>query len=274
MNETPFYFSSDAEQLFAVLHEPTAAKQSLGWVFCHPFAEEKLWAHRVYVSLARDLAKLGYPVLRFDYRGYGDSTGLFEESTVDGQVTDIQRAIEVLQTKCPAVTAIGLLGLRYGATLAAIVAERTDTVKRLVLWDPVTDLGRYLMEALRANLTTQLVMHGKIVTKREELVERIMAGEMVNIDGYDLSKIFYESAQSVHLLPGMKKFPDHCQIVQIGRGNQTAKKELVELAATYANARLTLVAEEQFWKEIKDYIQRSQGLTDSLMAWLAGDSPA
>ena len=40
---------------------------------CHPLGEEKLWAHRVFVSLARDLANAGFVVLRFDCRGEGDS---------------------------------------------------------------------------------------------------------------------------------------------------------------------------------------------------------
>lgn len=272
MNETPFYFLNEGEQLFAVLHQPSKTEQALGWVFCHPFAEEKLWAHRVYVTLARDLAARGYSVLRFDYRGYGDSTALFENSSVYGQLVDIQRATEVLQSKCSAVSSIGLLGLRYGATLAALVAEDNAAVSRLVLWDPVTDLSKYVMEALRANLTTQMVMHGKIVTKREELMERILKGDMVNIDGYDLSKDFLTSALPVNLLAQAKQFSGKCQIVQIGRGNQTPRRDLEQFVSLYADAQFAMVEEEQFWKEIKNYIQRSSGLTEALFNWMAGDA--
>ena len=70
MIETPFFFNNKDIQLFGVIHEPAQPVKNLAWVLCHPFAEEKLWSHRVYVNLARTLAKSGYTVLRFDYRGY------------------------------------------------------------------------------------------------------------------------------------------------------------------------------------------------------------
>jgi len=34
-------------------------------------------SHRQFVQLARRLAKQGYPTLRFDYRGMGDSEGVY-----------------------------------------------------------------------------------------------------------------------------------------------------------------------------------------------------
>ena len=46
------------------------------FVFCHPLTEEKLWTHRVFVTFARELAAAGHTVLRFDYRGNGDSDGI------------------------------------------------------------------------------------------------------------------------------------------------------------------------------------------------------
>ena len=55
MTETPFYFANGSHSLFGVLHEPEAAPVNAGFVFCHPFGEEKLWSHRVYVTFARAL---------------------------------------------------------------------------------------------------------------------------------------------------------------------------------------------------------------------------
>jgi len=52
MTETPFFFPNGNYQLFGVLHEAEAPSKNEGFVFCAPFAEEKLWAHRVFVNFA------------------------------------------------------------------------------------------------------------------------------------------------------------------------------------------------------------------------------
>lgn len=268
MIETPFYFDSHGFKLFSVLHAPEQPVSNFGWVFCHPFAEEKLWAHRVFVNMARSLAACGHTVLRFDYRGYGDSEGEFDSSTIDDQVEDIKSAIAELKLRHPELESISLLGLRYGATLAALAASKMQTIDRLVMWDPIINMGKYMQEVLRANLTTQMVMHGKVVTNRNELVDQILSGEAVNIDGYDLTRAFFEPAMKVDLLNLDEYHRGPCQIVQIGRANQPPKKDIAELAEKFPDAEIDQLVEEQFWKEIKNFIQRSDSLTDSLMKWV------
>lgn len=271
MNETPFFFDGEQGQLFGVIHEPENSVRPFAWILCHAFAEEKLWAHRVMVNTARELAAVGFPVLRFDYRGYGDSDGRFEDSAVDGQLQDINDAIVELHKRHPSIKEVGLIGLRYGATLAALAATRQSQVKRLVLWDPVLDMASYLQDVLRANLTTQMVMHGKIVTNRDELTAQIMAGDLINIDGYDLSKHFFEPASKINLLENPLDYDGDCLVVQIGRANQPLKKDLQKLVDGLPSAKLQKVVEEPFWKEIKNYIPRSEGLSSCLFEWL-GDA--
>ncbi|MCW4290174.1 MAG: hypothetical protein N0C91_20990 [Candidatus Thiodiazotropha endolucinida] len=43
------------EKIFTVFHIPDTTDVKKAFVFIHPFAEEKLWSHRVYVSFAREL---------------------------------------------------------------------------------------------------------------------------------------------------------------------------------------------------------------------------
>lgn len=266
MNETPYFFTHNEQQLFAVCHHPEGTAKKTGWVFCHPFAEEKLWAHRVFVNMARELSTYGYPVLRFDYRGYGDSDGQFEDYTVDDQVGDIQAAVNELTNQHPELDAIGLIGLRYGAVLATLAAKTNDKVSYLVLWDPIVDMDRYMQDVLRANLTTQMVMHGKVVTKRDELTQQILDGQAVNIDGYDLTQKLFEPASQIKL--SGEGFKGKCQVVQIGRKNQPLKKEIEHLADSFVQHTIDQVVEEQFWKEIKNFVQRSDALSNSLISWI------
>lgn len=269
MNEIPFFFTQQGQRLFGVLHQSHGiAAADTGWVFCHPFAEEKLWAHRVFVSTARDLARKGMPVLRFDYRGYGDSDGNFEQFTVADHVADIRTAIAELRTRSPDVSRVNLLGLRYGASLATLAAADDPDVEGLVLWDPVVSMDQYLLDQLRSNLTTQMVLYGKVVTKREELVERIRAGESVNIDGYDLGNPFFDTACAVNLLEIAPKVNAPVQIVEIGRATQAPRADLQALAAAFPNAEHQRVEELQFWKEIKQYVRHSPALSAAVMNWL------
>lgn len=163
MIETPFFFPGPAASLFGVFHESSSdqpARQP--FVFCHPFGEEKLWAHRVFVTFARQLAAAGHPVLRFDYMANGDSDGEFPDFSVRTALADIGCAIDLVRARTSA-SRVGVLGLRLGATFAArTAAERTD-VSTLVLWAPIVDGSRYMQELLRVNLTTQMAVIRKSV---------------------------------------------------------------------------------------------------------------
>jgi alpha/beta superfamily hydrolase len=107
MKEIPFFFPNNNYNLFGIIHHPMQSWGKGGFVFCHPFAEEKLWTHRVYVSFARELAQRGYYVLRFDYMGHGDSDGKFEESTIETHFSDINCAIDWLKNEVPSMDNIG-----------------------------------------------------------------------------------------------------------------------------------------------------------------------
>lgn len=171
MDEIPFFFSNGSYELFAILHQPCGKPNDTGFVFCHPILEEKLWAHRVYVSLARDLAKRGHTVLRFDHSGQGDSDGDFSEVSVESHLNDIEAAVERLRLERPGLKRIALFGLRLGATFAALAALRSKDIDRLVLWEPIVNGERYMQEVLRINLTGQMAVHGRVIQDRKQLVE-------------------------------------------------------------------------------------------------------
>lgn len=272
MLETPFFFLNDNYRLFGVLHKPEISDPVGGFVFCHPFAEEKLWTHRVLVSFARELAKLGYAVLRFDYMGHGDSDGDFEDSTVDTRLADINCAIDRLKTEVPSVGTAGLLGLRFGATLAAHVAEQRSDLEKLVLWEPVIDGERYMQEVLRTNLTTQLAVYGKVTVKREDLVNQMQSGMTVNIDGYELSNTLFEQASGINLLQKDIDFAGATLIVQCGKEGQPLRKDTTALSDKYKNIDIQQAAEEPFWREIKRYYGRAENLFGVTLNWIDNKS--
>src|SRR4051812_24151958 len=87
LREEAFFTPQGADRLFMFLHDADRAG-SLGVVLCHACAEEKHWAHRVYVNLGRSLAASGIPVLRYDVRGEGESSREFEDVNLETRISD------------------------------------------------------------------------------------------------------------------------------------------------------------------------------------------
>jgi exosortase A-associated hydrolase 2 len=268
MNEKPFFFENDNYRLFGVLHAPESSNKGYGFIFCHPFAEEKLWAHRVYVHFARDLCALGYHVLRFDFMGHGDSDGDFRDSDIKSQLSDIKCAKQTLKQNCPELKSFGILGLRLGASLAALAAESDPEFDRLILWDPIVDGNKYIQMALRANLTAQMAEHKKIVSNREQLIAGMKQGQPVNLEGYELSYNYFEQTSGINLLNATKKFTGRCFITQIGREGQPLHRDLLQLQSLYTYADISHATEQPFWKEIKQFYERANNLFATTLEWL------
>jgi exosortase A-associated hydrolase 2 len=268
MNETPFFFDGNGYRLFGVLHKPMGHIKKEGFVFCAPFAEEKLWVYRVLVNFARDLAVQGWPVLRFDYMGNGDSEGDFEESSVETMRSDIRCAVRALKEKVPGIESAGLLGLRFGATLAAFTASSGGGIGRLVLWEPVLNGAGYMREMLRINIATQSAVYKEIRHNTEALIRMMQEGQTVNIDGYEMSWPLYEQCGEINLLNGGIFFPGRSLLVQIGRKEGEIANPYKELQTRLGDCEASLAVEDPFWKETRRYYGRAENLFRVTREWL------
>ncbi|HEY0481709.1 MAG TPA: hypothetical protein VGD37_29530 [Kofleriaceae bacterium] len=141
------YFGATG-QLLGALHFPQRLRRrTTAVLLCNPFGEEASRAHRTFRVLATQLARAGYAGLRFDYSSTGDSQGDGEAATVDAWVGDIAVAAARLRDATGAAR-IAIVGLRFGATLAALASARGELRPRhLLLWDPVVE-GRAYLDAL------------------------------------------------------------------------------------------------------------------------------
>ena len=138
--ETPVVFSSQGQQIVGVVHSPVSTQPAPGVVLCHGFTGNKAEAHFLFTKLARRLCGEGIAVLRFDFRGSGDSEGDFRDMTVSGEILDAHAAVEFLADR-PEVdrSRIGILGLSLGGCVAACTAGDLSLVKATVLWSAVSE---------------------------------------------------------------------------------------------------------------------------------------
>lgn len=142
----PFFFGTETERLFGVYHEPTSmADRDEGVVIAAPYGRELMKTHRALRQLAIRLARAGFHVLRFDYRGCGDSAGEAEPCGVAEWTEDLGTAADELKDRT-GVGKIAFVGLRLGGTLALLAGARRRDVEALVLWEPILDGAAYAAE--------------------------------------------------------------------------------------------------------------------------------
>lgn len=126
-------FDCAGARLVGLLERP-ARPRARGVVIVVGGPQYRVGSHRQFVHLARSLALRGFPVLRFDYRGMGDSDGRFRGFEHAGP--DIAAAVEAFRGAMPEVRDVVLWGLCDGASAAAFHAAHGADIAGLVLANP------------------------------------------------------------------------------------------------------------------------------------------
>lgn len=147
----PMVFGPPKRRLFGMFH-PGAALPAV--LLCNAFGQEAIRTHRFMRVLADRLARLGHPVLRFDYFGSGDSMGEDTEADLEGWQADLLRADAQL-SQLSGVALRAWFGLRLGGSLALHAAPKAAAgLTRVVAWEPVVDGQAYLARLREQHVCT------------------------------------------------------------------------------------------------------------------------
>lgn len=96
--------------------------------------DETVAGHRPFLVLADHLTRKGIAVLRFDKRGIGKSTGVYDQATSEDFAGDVQAALSYLRSRKEIDSKrIGLIGHSEGGLIAPMVAARSRDVAWIVL---------------------------------------------------------------------------------------------------------------------------------------------
>ncbi|WP_263354823.1 serine aminopeptidase domain-containing protein [Acidicapsa acidisoli] len=179
--EQAHYFEVPGAHLYTVLHsvpDPVARVLLVG-----PFASERQNSYGPWVRWARYLAERRIEVLRYDYRGIGESTGDFCEMTFADWHEDVLLLTEWLNRRSPAVPLV-LHGLEIGALLAGKVFE-AGVGDALLLWSPPANANAALRTTLlRWMGLLQLLRYSEERKTAADCIRELEQGLSIEVEGY------------------------------------------------------------------------------------------
>lgn len=149
----PVSFQIGGDRLYGMLHNPPpgVVRRNTGIVILNPGPTDRNGPHRLYLKMASWFSGEGYPVLRFDARGVGESEGewlgavegapireVFTKIQEGAWVPDTEGAIEFLMDRA-GVRDVVLGGLCGGAITALLAgAEHPNVTGLILIGNPVT----------------------------------------------------------------------------------------------------------------------------------------
>jgi exosortase A-associated hydrolase 1 len=133
MAEVPLVFKCGTDDLVGILHLPEHVG-TRGVVLVVGGPQYRVGSHRLFVDIARSLARAGIPVFRFDYRGMGDSDGHYLGFEHINE--EIRAAVDAFERNVPGLEEIVLWGLCDAASAILFYASSDTRVKGIALLNP------------------------------------------------------------------------------------------------------------------------------------------
>jgi len=128
------------EQLFGILHRPERPRADAAILLLSPGVKMRVAPHRLYNKMTARFVALGYPVLRFDFHGLGDSAGdapdrlladLYGATQVGRYVDDTVAAMDWMQ-KTHGTARFVAAGLCGGALTGLLAAQNDPRITSLL----------------------------------------------------------------------------------------------------------------------------------------------
>lgn len=137
-NAEPFTVLVPGGCVAAVLHLPEGDRPCPCVVACHGLSASK--DSDKYWLLAEALPAAGIALVRFDFRGCGESTGAEADTTIATRVDDVHAVIDAVRAHGRLSGRLGFLGSSLGGFVALHVAARRSDEPPVVTWNSPVDL--------------------------------------------------------------------------------------------------------------------------------------
>jgi pimeloyl-ACP methyl ester carboxylesterase len=234
-------------------------------VIAPPDGEERSFAARSLVTTARALAAAGYTVLRFDYCGQGQSENDYEKTTLSTRVSNLTCVWKALRDEMGQSPAV--LGVRLGGTIALAAAQEIPDLAEMILWDPVMDASAYLYQLLRINVSGQMIVNGRVLRERDELIADARAGRLISINGFHLSGPFVDDLLNFNARTLAERWNGRGLVLTRG----AADAQTTAMPSSWSVARVQC---PPFWRELKTHSAAPPAFLAPTLEFLRADSNA
>jgi alpha/beta superfamily hydrolase len=156
MVEKSVTFKCENEQIIEILHLPENQKFSL-IIIVHRLNSNKLGSHFFFVRVAREFAKNGFGVLRFDFRGSGDFEGNYNNQTVTSILKNLETVISNV-SEIREIEKICLIEYTRGAYLSLLQTSRDERIDCVIVW-----CGSIQEEILKGIILDEIERNGYVI---------------------------------------------------------------------------------------------------------------
>lgn len=183
------------------LNQPASDEPVPAVLMLHGFASYRDEVGDMYKRLAAELAERGIGSLRIDFRGWGESEGGMENSTVVGMVEDAALGYAYLSGLDFVDTSrLGVIGFSLGGRIAVVsAAQNPDWYQSMVLWSTGGNispdfLGQEYVDAAAADGTVTIDLGWREVT--------LGAGFFDSLTAYDVEVEYPKYSGDVFIVAG------------------------------------------------------------------------
>lgn len=263
-----------------MLH-PAASRSSLrnvGILVIVGGPQYRVGAHRQFVRMARGLVSEGFPVFRFDYRGMGDSSGLYKG--FEHIESDIRAACDAFLSESSGLEGVIILGLCDAASAALMYVKTDSRVRGLILANPWvrTDAGeaRSFVRHYYWRRLAQSSFWAKLIAGQLDIVSSLVdfTRKWFRASAFSRSAVLSAIPYVERMLRGLRDFSGPVLLL-ISERDLTAQEfcDLCKVSAPW-KAAVGSPAVTSVYCEGADHTfssdQAHAKLMSSIVAWLAG----
>lgn len=124
-------FKSEGQKIAGMLHLPDRERPPCV-IASHGLLSSK--DSEKYIALGHRMSAEGMAMLRFDFRGIGESEGGEEDNTISKKLADLGSALQFVRSYLDFGTRLGLVGSSLGGFLSLIQASKDPGIDGVVIW--------------------------------------------------------------------------------------------------------------------------------------------
>jgi pimeloyl-ACP methyl ester carboxylesterase len=225
----PLYLQTIPDPTFATVHLPCSeSRGTIGVVLCPPFGWSEICTHRSRRAWANALADAGYPTMRIDLPGTGDSAGSLQSpNRLAAWKTAVAAASASLRDEfgCSRICA---LGIGFGGMLAWLTLADGAPIDDLVLWG-VPMRGRHLLRELRVAAKMDIDWRAYPEPKDGDgdvNLPDAQDGGLVDQSGQQITNEIVESIAAIDLRRVSLPDPDRRRVLLLQRGGVGGDEDL------------------------------------------------